>query len=179
MSSPASLKQIMNAKHVLNLCAEKHVKCVDLRFNDLIGTWQHITIPVGELHEDIFENGIAFDGSSIRGWRSIHESDMLIIPDPKTAFIDPFMKESTLVLICNVQDPITRQDYGRDPRNIARKCEAYMRSTGIADTAYFGPEAEFFVFDDIRYDSGPNFAFYQIDSNEGTWNSGREEGPNL
>jgi glutamine synthetase len=173
MGSPLTPKQ------VLNLCAEKSVKMVDYRFNDFIGTWQHITVPVSELNEESFENGIAFDGSSIRGWRSIHESDMLLIPDARTAFMDPFMKDATLVLICNIQDPITRQDYGRDPRNIARKAEAYMRSTGIADTAYFGPEAEFFVFDDIRFDSGPNFAFYQIDSSEGVWNSGRDENPNL
>jgi glutamine synthetase len=169
----------MTPKQVLNLCAERQVKYVDLRFNDLVGTWQHITIPISQLHEDSFEDGVAFDGSSIRGWRSIHESDMLIIPDARTAFVDPFMKETTLGLICNVQDPITRQDYGRDPRNVARKAEAYMRSTGIADTAYFGPEAEFFIFDSIRFDSGPNFAFYEVDSVEGVWNSGRDEGPNL
>jgi glutamine synthetase len=169
----------MTPRDVLKLCADKGVKCVDIRFNDLIGTWQHLTVPISQLKEESFESGIAFDGSSFRAWRSIHESDMLAVPDPRTAFIDPFMKESTLVLICNIVDPITHQDYGRDPRNIARKAEAYMRSTGIADTAYFGPEAEFFVFDDVRFDSGPNFAFYELDSSEAVWNTGRDEKPNL
>jgi len=169
----------MTPKEVIEMAKENGVKVVDLRFMDLPGTWQHFTVPIRELTEESFEDGFGFDGSSIRGWRSIHESDMLIIPDPDTAKIDPFYKEPTLVLIGNVVDPITREPYSRDPRNVAKKAEAYLKSTGIGDVAYFGPEAEFFILDDIRFDSGAHFAYYFVDSIEGVWNSGREENPNL
>jgi glutamine synthetase len=131
------------------------------------------------LDEDVFEDGLGFDGSSIRGWQAINESDMLVLPQPDTAFIDPFTPITTLSIICNIQDPITREDYSRDPRNVARKSVNYLKSTGIADTAYLGPEAEFFIFDDIRFDQKAHQGFYYIDSNEGEWNRGREEKPNL
>ncbi|MBX3419593.1 MAG: type I glutamate--ammonia ligase [Pirellulaceae bacterium] len=169
----------MTPKEILALCREKSVRAVDLRFMDFIGTWQHTTIPVSRLAEDTFLDGQGFDGSSIRGWQQINESDMLLVPDPTTAFIDPFTELATLVLICNVQDPLTREDYSRDPRNIARKADAYLKQTGIADTAFFGPEAEFFIFDDIRFDQNAHSGFFYIDSEEAEWNRGREEFPNL
>lgn len=169
----------MTPREVLALCREKDVKAVDLRFMDFPGIWQHITIPVGRLDEDLFEDGVGFDGSSIRGWQAINESDMLIVPQADTAFIDPFTILPTLVLICNVQDPITREDYSRDPRNVARKAMNYLLGTGIADQCFIGPEAEFFVFDDVRYEQTANEAFYHVDSREGQWNRGRIESPNL
>ena len=169
----------MTPEQVLKMAKENGVKVVDLRFMDFPGLWQHFSVPVSELELSNFEDGFGFDGSSIRGWQPIHASDMLVIPDPASAKIDPFYKEPTLVLICNIVDPITREAYTRDPRNIARKAEAYLKSTGIGDTAYIGPEAEFFIFDDIRFDSGRSHAFYDIDSMEGIWNTGRDEGPNL
>ncbi len=169
----------MTPSEVLALCREKNVEVVDLRFMDFPGLWQHFSVPVSVLSESTFEDGFGFDGSSLRGWKSISESDMIVIPEPATAMIDPFMKATTLVMICNVLDPITREDYARDPRNVAKKAESYLRSTGIADIAYFGPEAEFFIFDDIRYDQTTNAGYYFIDSNEGAWNSGRVENPNL
>jgi len=174
----------VNPQEVLTLCREKDVKAVDFRFMDFPGLWQHFTIPVGRLTEDIFEEGLGFDGSSIRGWQAINESDMLVVPVADTAFIDPFTEIPTLNLICNIQDPITREDYSRDPRNVARKSVNFLKSTGIADTAYFGPEAEFFVFDDVRFDQTANAGFYYVDSIEGEWNRGRDmrtagEGPNL
>ena len=160
--------------------AEKHgAKFVDLKFIDLPGIWQHTTVTIPQLKEDSFEDGFGLDGSSIRGWQPINASDMLLIPDASTAKMDPFTQYPTLSLICNVTDPITKEPYSRDPRNIIKKAEKYLKSTGIADTCFFGPEAEFFVFDDIRYDSQPNQSFYFIDSVEGRWNSGREEFPNL
>jgi glutamine synthetase len=169
---------VKTPKDVLALCREKDVKMVDMRFIDMPGIWQHFTIPVNQLKEDIFEEGLGFDGSSIRGWQAINESDMLVIPQADTAFLDPFTQLPTLVLICNIQDPITGEDYSRDPRNIARKVVNYLKSTGIADTAYIGPEAEFFVFDDVRCDSTTNSASYFVDSNEAWWNRNRNEGPN-
>ncbi|MBI4746392.1 MAG: type I glutamate--ammonia ligase [Deltaproteobacteria bacterium] len=169
----------MTPKDVVKFSGENNAKMVDLKFLDFVGIWQHFTIPVSELKEEIFEEGLGFDGSSIRGWQPIHASDMLVIPDPSTAVMDPFMEEATLSLICDIIDPITRETYSRDPRSIAKKAEAYLKSTGIADTAYFGPEPEFFIFDDIRFDQHGNHGFYYIDSIEGRWNSGREEGPNL
>lgn len=169
----------MTPKDVVKFSNENNAKMVDLKFLDFVGIWQHFTIPVSELKEEIFEEGLGFDGSSIRGWQPIHASDMLVIPDPSTAVMDPFMEEATLSLICDIIDPITRETYSRDPRSIAKKAEAYLKSTGIADTAYFGPEPEFFIFDDIRFDQHGNHGFYYIDSIEGRWNSGREEGPNL
>lgn len=166
-------------KEVLALCREKDVKSVDLRFMDFPGLWQHFTIPVSKLDEDVFEDGLGFDGSSIRGWQAINESDMLVVPQPETAIIDPFCTITTLSMICNIQDPITREDYSRDPRNVARKAVNYLKSTGIGDTCFIGPECEFFIFDDIRYDATANAAFHYIDSGEGEWNRGRDEKPNL
>src|SRR5271157_2245177 len=138
---------------------------------DFPGIWQHFTIPVDKLEESVFEEGLGFDGSSIRGWQAINESDMLVIPQPETAFLDPFTKEPTLILFCNIKDPLTHEDYSRDPRNIARKAVNYMKASGIADIAYFGPELEFFVFDDVRFDQTPNSGYYYIDSKEGAWNT--------
>src|SRR5208282_2865051 len=140
------------------------------------------TVPVHCIEADTFKEGLGFDGSSIRGWQAINESDMLVVPAPETAFVDPFAKEPTLVMICNIQDPLTKEDYSRDPRNIARKALKYLQSLGFADMAYFGPEAEFFIFDSIRYDQNQHEGYYHIDSAEGIWNSGRErdgDGPNL
>ncbi|MEA3386376.1 MAG: glutamine synthetase beta-grasp domain-containing protein, partial [Thermodesulfobacteriota bacterium] len=169
----------MTPKQVLDMAKEKDLKVVDLRFLDFLGLWQHFTVPLSELDETSFEDGFGFDGSSIRGWQPIHASDMLVVPDSTTAQIDPFFAEPTLVLIGDIVDPITREPYSRDPRNIAKKAEAYLKGTGIGDTAYFGPEAEFFIFDDVRYDNASNGCFYELDSVEGTWNTGREECPNL
>jgi glutamine synthetase len=166
-------------KEVLALIREKDVKAVDLRFMDFPGLWQHFSIPAGALTEATFEEGLGFDGSSIRGWMAINESDMLVLPQPDTAFLDPFCKDTTLSMICNIQDPLTKEDYSRDPRNVARKAENYMKSTGIADIAHFGPELEFFVFDDVRYDQNQHSGYYFIDSAEGAWNTGRVENPNL
>ena len=146
-------------------------KMVDLKFTDLLGTWQHVSLPLTALDEDAFEDGLGFDGSSIRGWKGIQESDMLLVPDPATAMLDPFTEVATLSLLCNVLDPLTREEYDRDPRLIAQRAEAYLVESGIADTVYFGPEAEFFVFDKVSYDLGPNQAHYEVDSSEGYWNS--------
>ena len=169
----------MTPQEVLALCREKNVKAIDLRFMDFPGLWQHFTIPVSKLDESTFEDGIGFDGSSIRGWQAINESDMLVVPQADTAAIDPFCELPTLMMICNIQDPITREDYTRDPRNIARKAVNYLKSTGIADTCYIGPEAEFFIFDDVRFDQNPHEGYFFVDSIEGEWNRGREENPNL
>ncbi len=169
----------MTPKEVLEFAKENGAKMVDLKFLDLPGVWQHFSVPIEELTEESFEAGFGFDGSSIRGWQEIHESDMIVVPDPNTAVIDPFFEVATLSLICNVFDPITREPYSRDPRYVAQKAEQYLKSTGIGDVAYFGPEAEFFIFDDIRYDSASNYSYYFVDSIEGIWNSGREECPNL
>ena len=169
----------MTPKEVVKFAKEQGTRMVDLKFMDYPGMWQHFTVPMAQLEESSFEEGFGFDGSSIRGWQAIHASDMLVIPDASTAVMDPFTETPTLSLICNIVDPITKEKYTRDPRNIAQKAEAYLKSTGIADTAFFGPEAEFFIFDDIRYDCAQNFAFYYIDSAEGQWNTGKEEKPNL
>jgi glutamine synthetase len=170
----------MTPKEVLEFARENDVVMVDLRFTDWPGTWQHCSFPIDFIDEDTFEDGQGFDGSSIRGWQAINESDMLMVPDPDTAFIDPFFQHPTLVMTCDIQDPITRDAYSRDPRYIAKKAEAYLKSSGIGDTAYFGPEAEFFVFSDVRFSTGPDHGFYSIDSPEGSWNSGAEEpGGNL
>lgn len=167
----------MTPREVLKFAEDRKAKMLDLRFMDFPGLWQHFTVPIGELTEDAFEEGFGFDGSSIRGWQAIHASDMLVTPDPSTAAMDPFTEAPTLSMICNILDPITREKYSRDPRNIAQKAEAYLKFTGIADTAFFGPEAEFFIFDEIRFDSREQHSFYFIDSIEGRWNSGREEDP--
>jgi glutamine synthetase len=170
----------MDAKKALELAKKNNAVMVDLRFCDWPGTWQHCSFPIAQISEDTFEEGLGFDGSSIRGWQGIHESDMMMVPDPSTAFIDPFYEHPTLVMICDILDPITRQPYSRDPRHIARKAKNYLQQSGIGDTAYFGPEAEFFVFGDARFSTGPNHGFYEIDSIEGVWNTGREEeGGNL
>jgi len=155
------------------------VKMVDMRFTDMPGTTHHFTIPIKFLDQDIFEDGLGFDGSSVRGFQAIENSDMIVIPDVTTAYIDPFFSEKTIVFYCDIKDPITKESYTRDPRNIAKKAEGYLKTSGIGDTAFFGPEAEFFIFNDVKYDSGSNFAFHEVDSSEGTWNTGKEEGPNL
>ena len=164
----------MTPSDVLKLAKEKGVKIVDLRFIDMPGLWQHFSIPAAELSEDLFKEGIGFDGSSIRGFQAINESDMLLFPDASTAVIDPFTSVPTLVLICDVKDPITGAAYPRDPRYVAKKAEAYLKSTGIADTVYIGPELEFFILDSARFDQGYNFGFYHLDSEAGFWNSGKE-----
>ncbi|RJQ32204.1 MAG: type I glutamate--ammonia ligase [Actinobacteria bacterium] len=166
---------------VKKLIKDKKIRVVDFKFNDLPGLWQHFSIPATELthSESIWKEGIGFDGSSIRGFQKIQESDMILMPDAATAMIDPVAKEPTLSIICDIYDPITKEAYTRDPRYIAKKAEKYVKSTGIADAAYFGPEAEFFVFDDIRFDQTENAGYYFIDSSEGDWNTGKDEQPNL
>ncbi len=166
----------MTPKEVLALVKKHNVEMVDCRIIDPFGRWQHCSHPISHFDESTFEDGYGFDGSSIRGWKAINESDMLMMPDPASAFIDPFLAHPTLVLICDVVDPITRQPYPRDPRLLAKRAEAYLKHTGVADTAYFGPEAEFFVFDDARFGTGANHGFYELDSSEAVWNTGREEG---
>ncbi len=161
----------LSPREVLALCRQKEIRAIDLRFTDFCGGQRHFTIPAEQLTEDGFEHGFAFDGSSMRGWQAIHESDMLIVPESQTCFVDPFMK-STLSMICNVRDPITHQTYPRDPRNIARKAETYMLATGVADKASFAPEAEFFVFDSVRFDQREHEGYYHIQSAEGQWNRG-------
>jgi glutamine synthetase len=167
------------ADDVIKSIKGNDVQMVDLRFTDLPGTWQHFSVPPSALDADVLRDGIGFDGSSIRGFQEIQESDMLVVPDPTTAILDSFLPDRTLALICNIRDPVTGQSYSRDPRYIAQKAETHLKSTGIADAAYFGPEAEFFVFDDVRYGQGTNYAFHEVDSKEGTWNTGKEETPNL
>jgi len=172
-------KTISPESKVLNFIKSKKIKFVDLKFMDFPGQWQHFTVPTSQFDKDSFDDGYGFDGSSIRGWKRINESDMLIIPDASTMFVDPFIEAPTISLICDVYEPATKEKYSRCPRNIAQKATAYLASSGIADTVYFGPEAEFFVFDDVRFDSQPNHCFYHVDSVEGRWNSGKEENPNL
>ncbi|MBC8199492.1 MAG: type I glutamate--ammonia ligase [Desulfobacterales bacterium] len=169
----------MTPKQVLEMAKENEAKVVDIRFLDFPGVWQHFTVPICELDESSFEDGFGFDGSSIRGWQPIHASDMLVIPDPATTKMDPFFEVPTLVLIGDIADPLTREPYSRDPRYIAKKAELYLKGSGIGDTVYIGPEAEFFIFDDVRFESSTNRAFYEIDSIEGIWNTGKEESPNL
>ncbi len=158
---------------VIEYVRTNNVPIVDFRFTDLLGTSQHFSIPAKLLDTNMFEKGTGFDGSSIRGFQTIDESDMLIVPDPSAAFMDPVLEVPTLAIICDVRDPITGEDYSRDPRYVARKAEAYLRSTGIADTSYWGPEAEFFIFDSARFDYRTNEGYFFIDSDEGIWNSGR------
>lgn len=164
---------------VLDYVKDNKIQFIDFKFMDFPGQWQHFTVPVSQFSASSFENGYGFDGSSIRGWKSINESDMLIIPDPETLFEDPFVAIPTVSLICDVVEPATKERYSRCPRNIATKALSYLQSTGLADIAYYGAEAEFFIFDDVRYDSQTNGSFYVVDSVEGKWNSGREENPNL
>ena len=169
----------MTPSEVVALAKENDVKIIDLKFMDLPGMWQHFSLMAEELSEDLFEEGCGFDGSSIRGFQAINESDMLLFPDPTTALIDPVCKVPTLSITCNIKDPITLESYTRDVRHIAQKAEAYLQSTGIAETSYWGPEAEFYLLNDIRYGQNQNSGFYHVDSVEGSWNSGREENPNL
>jgi glutamine synthetase len=164
-----------DAKTVLEFIKKNDVQMLDLRFTDLPGLWHHISYPVSQLHESSFEEGFGMDGSSIRGWAAINESDMLLVPDASTYMLDPFTEVSTLVMTCDVIDPVTKQRYDRDPRYIAKKAEMYLNSTALADTAYFGAEAEFFIFDNVRFDQREQHGFYFIDAEEGRWNSGREE----
>jgi len=166
-------------RDIFELIKSRGVKMIDLRFMDFPGMWQHLTIPVSRLKPEDFETGYGFDGSSIRGWRQINDSDMLVRPDASTAVLDPFAQDPTLILICDIIEPATMSNYTKDPRNLARKAENYLKSLGFADTAYFGPEAEFFIFDNVRYHQDSNSGFYFVDSNEGHWNTGREENPNL
>jgi glutamine synthetase len=164
---------------VMRLAQDEGIEIVDFRFCDLPGLMQHFSVPVGQLSEDAFEEGYGFDGSSIRGFQEIQESDMILVPDPSTAVVDPFRQHNTLNINCFVRDPVTGEPYSRDPRYVAKKAEDYLTSTGIADTAYFGPEAEFFIFDDVRFGQDQRSAMYSVDSVEGIWNSTKDEGPNL
>jgi glutamine synthetase len=166
-------------REVLAFIREREVKAVDLRLMDFPGLWKHFTIPAEMLTEDSFEDGIGFDGSSLRGWMKINESDMIVVPQPDTLFLDPFRRDVTLAIVCNIQDPLTREDYTKDPRNVARKAVSYMQYQGVAETAQFGPSLEFFVFDDVRFDQNTHAAFYHVDSTEAAWNTGRDEKPNL
>ena len=169
----------MNPKEAIQYGLNNGARQIDVRFTDIPGLAQHISYPISQLTEDSFEEGFGIDGSSIRGYKKIQESDMILIPDPATAVLDPVCQIPTLSLICDIYDPITKEPYTRDPRYIARKAEDYLRRSGVADTSYWGPEAEFFVFDDIRFDQGENFGYYYIDSVEGDWNTGKDEKPNL
>jgi glutamine synthetase len=164
---------------VIAFARDQGIKFVDFRFSDLLGQWQHFSVPTSELTERLFAEGIGFDGSSIRGFQQIHESDMLLFPDPRTAFVDPVLEVPTLSLICDIGDPMTKGRYSRDPRYVARKAEAHLRESGIADTSYWGPEMEFYIFNSIRFGQSVNEGFYHIDSAEGIWNSGQNGTPNL
>jgi glutamine synthetase len=169
-----------NATEVLEFAGKNNVVMVDLKFTDWPGTWQHFSVPLHELDVSSFEDGFGFDGSSIRGWQAIDASDMLVIPDPSTAMLDPFTEHPTLSMVCDIVDPITRERYSRDPRWIATKAVNYLKMTGIGDTIFFGPEAEFFILDSARFETTPNSGYYFVDSIEGRWNSGRDEdGANL
>ena len=166
----------MHAKEIIARAKADNVKVVDLKFCDIHGSWHHFTVPVSELTETAFKDGFGFDGSSIRGWKGIEASDMLVLPDPETAFVDPFVEVNTLSIICDIEDPITREPYDRSPRGIAKKAQEYLKSTGFADTAYFGPESEFFIFDDVRYASDDHHSFYAVDSEEGAWGTAGDDG---
>lgn len=169
----------MTPKEFFEFAKKHNAKMVDLKFVDLLGTWQHCSYPIDTWDEEIFKEGLGFDGSSIRGWQGIHQSDMIAIPQAETAKIDPFFKEPTVSVIADIYDPVTKEAYSRDPRFVARKAVEFLKSTGIADTAYVGPEPEFFIFEEIRFDQNQNMGFYQIDSVEGAWNTNRIEEPNL
>jgi glutamine synthetase len=169
----------MTPKDVIAMAKENNAKVVDIRYMDFIGTWQHFSVPVKEFTESAFEDGFGFDGSSMRAWQAINNSDMIVIPEAGTAKMDPFFKVPTLAVIGNIHDPITSESYSRDPRGIAKKTEQFLKSTGIADTIFVGPEPEFFIFSNIRYASESHAAFFEIDSPEGHWNTGSDEMPNL
>ena len=164
-----------DVKALMQFIKDNGVKILDLRFTDLPGLWHHVSYPIEMLTESSLEEGFGMDGSSIRGWAAINESDMLLIPDPSFFMLDPFTEAPTLVMICDVVDPVTKQRYDRDPRYIAKKAEMFVTSTGLADTAFFGAEAEFFIFDNIRFDQNEHCGFYFVDAEEGRWNSGRKE----
>ncbi len=169
----------MTPKEFFKLAEEHGAEMVDLKFTDFLGAWQHCSYPIDTWDEGTFEDGVGFDGSSIRGWQGIHESDMLAVPDASTARVDPFFARPTISVLANIVDPVTREDYSRDPRHVARKAIEHMKGTGIADTCYIGPEPEFFIFDDVRYEQNEHSGFYEIDSVEGAWNTSRYEEPNL
>jgi glutamine synthetase len=169
----------MTPQEFFEFAKKNNAKIVDLKFTDLLGTWQHCSYPIDTWDDETFKDGLGFDGSSIRGWQGIHVSDMLAVPDPNTAVIDRFFKEPTVSVIANIVDPITKKDYTRDPRYVARKGIAFLQETGIADTCYIGPEPEFFIFDEVRYEQSQNRGVYEIDSVEGAWNTARFEEPNL
>ena len=169
----------MTTKEFFEFCKKHGAEMMDLKFVDLLGTWQHCTFPVDVLDEETLKEGLGFDGSSIRGWQAIHVSDMMAVPDLDTVALDPFFARPTASVIANIVDPITREDYSRDPRHVARKAEAFMKETGVADTCFIGPEPEFFIFDEVRYEQTQNTGMYRIDSVEGAWNTARFEEPNL
>jgi len=169
----------MTPKEFFEYAKKNGAEMVDLKFTDLLGTWQHCSFPLETWDEGTFEEGVGFDGSSIRGWQSIHVSDMMAVPDPSTARIDPFFAKPTVSVLADIVDPVTREDYTRDPRHVARKGEEYLKSTGIADTCHIGPEPEFFIFDEVRYEQNQHTGMYRIDSVEGAWNTARFEEPNL
>jgi len=169
----------MTPKEFFEFAKKNGSTMVDLKFVDLLGTWQHCSYPIDTWDEDTFKNGVGFDGSSIRGWQGIHMSDMLAVPDANTACLDPFFARPTVSVLANIVDPVTKEDYTRDPRHIARKAEAYLKETGVADTAFIGPEPEFFIFDEVQYEQNQHTGMYRIDSVEGAWNTARFEEPNL
>jgi glutamine synthetase len=176
VSEGAAPRRCASPQDVLAYARDLGLKIVDFKFTDMPGTWQHFSIPVTELDESLFAEGIGFDGSSIRGFQAINESDMLLMPDPATAILDPICQVPTLSIVCSVLDPLTREPYSRDPRYIGAKAEAHLRKTGIADTSYWGPEAEFFIFDNIRFDQNQHSGYYFIDSEEAVWNTGQDHG---
>jgi len=170
---------VKDVEGLLKFIKENGVKIVDVRFTDLFGTGQHFSVPISQIDKTSLTEGLGFDGSSIRGWKTIDSSDMLVVPDISTAYLDPFTEETTLNITCDIVDPISREGYDRDPRAIAKRAENYLKETGIAETAYFGPENEFFIFDDVNTDFDDHSSYYFIDSDEGIWNSGSDEFPNL
>lgn len=169
----------MKPKEVFDLAKKHGARMLDLKFVDMLGTWQHCSYPIEVLEEDVFEMGVGFDGSSIRGWQDISKSDMMAVPDPNTACIDPFFDEPTVSVIAQIVDPETREDYEKCPRHVVRRAAEYLKASGIADTCFVGPEPEFFIFDEVRYEQNQHTGFYQVDSVEGAWNSARFEEPNL
>jgi glutamine synthetase len=164
---------------VVKTIKDNKIEMVDLRFADLPGLWQHFSVPPRALSLDSFAEGVGFDGSSIRGFQEIQESDMMVVPDPTTAFLDPFTEAPTLALICNIRDPITGESYSRDVRHVAQKAETYLKETAVGDAAYFGPELEYFVFNEVRYDQGTNYGYYEIDAMEANWKAANRNGPSL
>jgi glutamine synthetase len=164
----------MTGREVIEFIKTEGIQIIDLKFVDLPGLWQHFSVSANEIEEDAFTEGVGFDGSSIRGFQMINESDMLLLPDPETGFVDPFTGVPTLSIICDVRDPVSGKLYSRDPRHVAKKAEAYLKSTNMAERAYFGPEAEFYILDSIRFDQSYNYGYYHLDSEEGFWNSGKE-----